>query len=268
MHETPSPAPRLNLASLLRKPAEIVVAGPVPSSETVAGPETEPAAVAPTPVTVPRIRPEDIPADAPRPVTDPSPAPALDGLVWPGAAVAATTETETARAPAADSPLPRFLRAPARRATPWWQWASLALLAALLVLQVLLADRDRLAASPALRPLLAALCPPLGLDLPVWHAPEAISMLERNVQPLPGRDGMLVVEARFRNDARWEQALPVIELTLASADGQVAGQRRFTPADYHPQDAGARLAPGQSISVRWQVAEPAVAAGTFHFRFH
>ena len=286
MQQTPPPAPRLNLASLLRKPAEIVVAETV--SPEPAEPTTPVSDSAPTPVSVPRIRPVVLPVATPAPAPTVSPAPVapplragpavaaaapladhLAGLHWPGADTPAVTTAATAAAPAAApaASLPGFLRAPHRRRAPAWQWAVLLALALALLLQVLLADRDHLAANPTLRPLLTTLCQPLGCDLPPWREPAAITMIERDVQPLPGRTGVLVVQASFRNDARWEQALPDIELTLASADGQVAGRRRFTPADYHARDVNARLAPGQTFSVQWQVAEPAITADTFHFRF-
>ena len=288
MQQTPPPAPRLNLASLLRKPAEIVVADPVSAEPPAPVSDSDnDRDRAPTPVSVPRIRPVVLPSATPPPgpvaAPDHAAAPAgpaaaaeapltdqLAGLHWPGAQPPAQPLADTATAPAtapAAAPLPGFLRAQHRRRAPAWQWAVLLVLALALLLQVLLADRDRLAANPSLRPLLTTLCQPLGCDLPPWREPAAITMIERDVQPLPGRSGVLVVQASFRNDARWEQALPDIELTLASADGQVAGRRRFTPADYHPGHTRARLAPGQTLSVQWQVAEPALTADTFHFRF-
>lgn len=177
----------------------------------------------------------------------------------PAAAVSAGALPDTA---------PAFARRPTgARALPRWQWIVLALLALTLLLQVVLADRARLAADAGSRPLVESLCGLLGCSLPAWQEPDAFSMLERSVLPVPGHPGVLSVEASFRNDARWSQSLPLIELTLSTADGQVSGQRIFTPAEYLGSAPPVRVAPGQSVQAHLLLAEPPASAEAFHFRF-
>jgi len=106
-----------------------------------------------------------------------------------------------------------------------------------------------------------------GCRLPAWQEPDAFTMVDRQVQPAPDQPGVLLVEASFRNDARWAQALPLIELTLSTADGQVSGQRIFAPAEYLGDAAPALLAPGQSAQARLLLAEPKPSAEAFNFRF-
>lgn len=169
--------------------------------------------------------------------------------------------------------LPSFARrhAPAVSGGLGWRGALLAAaLLAVLAVQLLLAQRDELAASPRWRPLASGVCTTLGCELPAWREPRAFTMLSRSVQPAPGRPRVLTVEASFRNDARWPQPWPVLWLGLSDADARVAAQRAFTAREYLGPDADAApgLAPGQSANVRFEIAEPATQTVAFTFEFH
>lgn len=230
--------PRQSLAALLRSPA-------------------------PSPVAAPAA--DDVPASTPQPVQE---EPARADTAAPQPLPDSADNAPAATAPAASDAAPTFLRqGPPGPQMARWQWLLAAGLGALLVLQVVLADRSRLASDPAHRPWLENLCGVLRCRLPTWQEPEAFNMLQRSVLPVPGQPGTLQVEASFRNDARWRQALPLIELTLSTADGQVSGQRIFAPAEYLGSDAPAWLEPGQSAQASFQLVEPAPAAEAFHFRF-
>jgi len=168
---------------------------------------------------------------------------------------------------------PSFLRrspaTPSLRHTPRWQWAALAGLAMLLALQVVVADRARLAANADWRPLLGGLCGALRCTLPAWHQPDAFTMLQRDIRPLAGRQGVLQVQASFRNDARWAQAWPGLQLSLADADGRVIGRRTLQPGDYlgPAHDPQQRLEPGQSAQVSFLLREPSATTVAYTFEF-
>jgi len=145
--------------------------------------------------------------------------------------------------------------------------AVLAGLALLLVLQLLLADRARLAADARWRPALASLCGVLHCALPSWHEPEAFTLVARDVRP--ARPGVLHVSASFRNDARWAQAWPALHLALQDVDGRTVGARVFAPREYLGREVTQNeVAPGQVASVAFDVGEPpgTVVAFTFDFR--
>lgn len=147
--------------------------------------------------------------------------------------------------------------------------AGIVVLALALLLQLLLADRARLAADPGWRPVVAGVCSLLGCSVPAWREPTAFTMVERDVRGHPRTPGALRVSATFRNDARWAQAWPTLLLTLSDVDGRVVGARAFAPADYLDAAAsGTQLAPGQRASVAFDVREPApdIVAFTFEFR--
>ena len=175
---------------------------------------------------------------------------------------------------AAHEDAPSFTRVMAvRQKAPLWCWPLLAALTLLLALQLLLADRARLAADARWRPLLQTLCGTLRCTLPTWHEPTAFTLLNREVRPLTGVPGVLQVQASFRNDARWAQAWPGLQLSLSDADGRLIGSRVVSPQDYlghpmPPSDAFApALAPGQGAHITFRVREPAASTAAFEFDF-
>ena len=148
------------------------------------------------------------------------------------------------------------------------EWLVAAALALFLLLQLLVVQRDALAASASWRPLIVAGCNVVGCELPPWHQPDAFSMLSREVIAVPDRPGVLRVQASFRNDARWAQAWPALVLTLSDADNRVLGTRRFLPEEYLGKPTlGGTLAPGQASQLEFDIAEPAPNVVGFDFRF-
>ena len=183
------------------------------------------------------------PVEAP-PASEPEPAPAAATTASTGPAFAVPTAAGRGR----------------------WRWALIALLALLLGLQILLADRARLAADPGWRPVVENLCGALGCTLPAWHEPTAFLMLDRQIRPAD-TPGVLRVDATFRNDARWAQDWPALQLALSDADGRVLGSAAFTPEQYLGAAPATRLAPGQSAQASFLVREPAPGTVAFSFEF-
>lgn len=191
------------------------------------------------------------------------------------AGAAADTTSRNAKTPrrrGRRGAVPSFVRGsapaqPRRRAGRWY--AASAVLALVLALQLLLAQRDELAASARWRPWVASLCSALACDIPAWREPRAYTVLDRSVQPSRTTAGVLAVEVSFRNDARWPQPWPTLLLTLSDIDGREVGMRAFSPAEYREGSARTdRLAPGETTTARLQVREPAprIVAFTFDFQ--
>lgn len=202
---------------------------------------------------------------------EPAPPPETDADRIGAPAQAAPAVPVVAKAAARE---PSFLHGhaharPSAARAPRWQWAVLGVLALALVLQVLLADRARLAGDAAWRPALTTLCDALGCSLPPWREPQAFAMLDRDVRPVPEVPGVLQAQATFRNDARWPQPWPVLMLTLKDADGRTLGARALRPSEYLPRDgaASATLGPGQSAQVAVRVREPSANVVAFSFDF-
>lgn len=188
---------------------------------------------------------------------------AAGGRIPPATAVPAVAAT-TRR-------LPSFARSADGSARPVrerWLIVAVFALAILLVLQLLLADRARLAANAQWRPLLATLCGVLRCELPPWREPAAFTLLQRDVRQHPTLPGALRVSATFRNDARWSQPWPRLQLTLSDVNGRPAGQRRFDAQEYLGGAPGqAELASGESATVAMDILEPAPQIVAYDFRF-
>lgn len=170
--------------------------------------------------------------------------------------------------------VPSFVRpppkiAPLGRAGRWRLGIALALATLALALQIVLADWSRFAASATWRPWMVATCATVGCTLPPWREPSAFVVLSREIQPHPTHPQALLVTASFRNDARWAQGWPLLELALTDLDGQRIGQRRFVPREYlggPPSTEG--VEPGQSATVALEILDPGNRAVAFEFDFH
>ncbi|WP_126967832.1 DUF3426 domain-containing protein [Xanthomonas arboricola] len=204
----------------------------------------------------------------------PAPGTAPDTDAEPGGNDAGAAD---AAAPAQFQPLPaqpapafarRGLSRPRLRASGR-QWALLLGLVGLLALQIVIADRAQLAADARWRPLVSAACTVARCTLPAWREPAALTLLNREVRPLPGVPGVLQIQASFRNEARWAQAWPWLQLSLSDADGRVIGTRVLAPQEYLGQPPAAQdtLAPGQAVQVAFRVREPAASTAAFSFDF-
>ena len=149
-----------------------------------------------------------------------------------------------------------------------WLPAVAAMLALVLGLQCVLADRARLAAEPQWRPVLSVLCKTLFCDLPPWREPAAFTLLQRDVRQHPGIPGALRVSATFRNDARWPQPWPQLRLTLSDVNGRPAGERSFSVNEYLGGPPGqAELANGESATIAMDILEPAARIVAYDFSF-
>ena len=163
---------------------------------------------------------------------------------------------------------PSFIREPAPRRSRAGEWIALLVLALALAAQLFFSQRAQLAANAQWRPLVLAACGVLGCSVPAWREPAAFGMLSRDVIAVPGRPGVLRVQASFRNDAAWPQPWPALVLALSDASGRQLGVRRFVPGDYlgeAPKEA--LLAPGQATQLAFDIVEPGPGVVAFDFRF-
>ncbi|MEA5123658.1 DUF3426 domain-containing protein [Xanthomonas floridensis] len=218
----------------------------------------------------------DLHAPAATPATGRAAAAADADAVWEpdAAAIHAGTQAPSAT-PLLPLPTPnapafarRGLSRPRLRASGR-QWALLVGLVGVLALQIVIADRAHLAGDARWRPVVSAACAVLRCSLPAWREPAALTLLNREVRPMPGMPGVLQIQASFRNDARWAQAWPWLQLSLSDADGRVIGTRVLGPQEYLGQAPAEQdtLAPGQAVQVAFRVREPAASTAAFSFDF-
>ena len=288
-----SASPPMSVASLLKTPTPVVeeattpreapdastsAAAEIPAHETPAAPPAPPRE---SPAS-PRVVPDDsiaTPASKDVPAgtvgVDDTVADVIGTAHVDPPAIAEAPPPAIAPRPAATRTSPSF----ARRGAPGpldarmrrqhrILYGAVVALTLLLGLQVLLADRARLASDPDWRPTLARLCGVLRCSLPPWREPTALTVLARDVRPDGARAGQLLATATFRNDARWAQAWPRLRLTLSDIDGRAVGTRVFTVQEYLlAAPAQPTLAAGDSAEARLQLVEPDARAVSFAFDF-
>lgn len=184
-------------------------------------------------------------AVAQAPVEEPAPPP----LPAPAVSVLTGTDEEPQEIEAAE---PGFV-VQARRKAFWQSPLVRGLLSVLLLLLTLLLagqwvlyERDRLAAAhPALRPLLAQACEPLGCELAPLRRIDAVvidsSTLTRRLGSFYGFDFVL------KNNADLPLAVPALELSLTNSRDEVLSRRVFLPSEL--PGAPAQLPPNASVSL-------------------
>ena len=118
-------------------------------------------------------------------------------------------------------------------------------------------------------PLLAPLCDYVPCFPKVIHAPDRISVLQRDIQPAANDPGSLTLSATIRNDADIAQHLPDIQLSLLDNNGAVLIRRRLSPADYlFPTPADDRvMKPGEVVTIALDFKDPGHEASGFVLDF-
>lgn len=119
-------------------------------------------------------------------------------------------------------------------------------------------------AAPGMRPVLEVLSETLGTDIPLPHHVELISIETSDLQADPAHSKLLVLQATLRNRAAYEQAYPLLELSLTDTLDNAIARRVFQPAEYlPPQNPPDQAFPANAdIAVRlWVEAKEIAAAG-------
>lgn len=150
----------------------------------------------------------------------------------------------------------------------WIAIAALVVLSVTLFFQLLMSDRERLAAHADSRPMITKVCAALGCDIPLWREPAAFTLIARDVRPHPAQQGVLHISATFRNEARWTQAWPVVRVKLTDINGATVAMRDFLPRDYLSSDhQNNGIDPGQSANISMDVIDPSLHSIAFDFQF-
>jgi predicted Zn finger-like uncharacterized protein len=103
----------------------------------------------------------------------------------------------------------------------------------LLVLQIALKDRDRLAAAnPGLRPWLARLCEPLHCTIRPPRQIDAVAIDSSSFNKL--RPDAFRLNVTLKNDSAIDVAMPALELTLTDGQDQPLVRRVVTPEELGP----------------------------------
>lgn len=241
----PEPEPEVALAPAPETTPEPEVAAPPAEAQPTESSEPE----SPGDEELPKLPGEDdeiehieLDVDPLGPLTEPSP----EEDTTPGPTARLSFEMP-AREP--DPPTILDLHQPAITTTgPGWPWIFGSLVALLVAAaQLALHYRtDLIAAYPSARPTFVTACDLLGCQITLPRKIDLISIDASDLVPDEKRPGTLHLSATLRNRARFAQAWPHLEITLADAQERPLLRRALAPAEYLPAD----IDPGKGFPAR------------------
>lgn len=130
-------------------------------------------------------------------------------------------------------------------------WAGVVLSLVILLFQWAVHDRHRLAAwQPALKPVLSALCQPLGCRIEPVRQLDAVVIESSGLVRMLGQ--LHALDVVLKNTQAWPVALPSLELSLNDAQDQVLARRVLLAQDW--PDAPPVLEPGQTWPVKLRLS--------------
>lgn len=218
---------------------------------------------------------------APEPASDvPEPAPSASpfpdgGLPDPGGESSTLAATDAGIAEpepveiAAAAPIYVPPRRPRVRRGDWFFAFGCLVLALILAAQLGWAKRVALVRDPATQAWAMQVCAKFNCHLPPIRDTAKLELLSRDIRPDPDAAGALVITATVRNDAPFRQPWPIVVVAMTDLDNDVVAMRRFRPAEYMPDPARRRggIAPGTTVAVAFEVADPGKRAVSYRFSF-
>jgi predicted Zn finger-like uncharacterized protein len=161
------------------------------------------------------------------------------------------------------------LEAPPAEAPSRWPAVGVVLLVLLALGQLAWQLRQPILATPAGRGIAEGVCDLAGCQLPPRRAPSRYVVLERNIAPVAGREGVLALHLSFRNSAEFAQPLPDVQLSLYDSEERLMARRRLHPDEYlfPAPPAGTLVESGGLLQVDLQLEDPGRRATGFKLEF-
>ncbi len=158
---------------------------------------------------------------------------------------------------------------PVNSSTLTWGIVGL-LLCALLFTQVSYFMSDKLAQSyPVLRPWLEQFCAVTQCRLSLQHAPDKITIINRDLRDHPTIPEALLISLTLKNGASFTQPYPLLKLSFFDINHRLLASRTFQPREYLPQtveiDDG--FPAERPLSVTLELIAPDKQAVNFEFEF-
>lgn len=156
---------------------------------------------------------------------------------------------------------------PPRRAGRGAAWGS-ALLAVLLLVQVVWFNREHFLRDPRIGPRVAAWCQRMDCDPGPVRDPERLILDGHDLEPVPEPEGTLRFSATLANRSVFSQPCPDLRLSLVDTQGTLVGVRRFKPVEYLADPPSTcPLQPGAEARVRVDLAAPGPLPLAYRFEF-
>jgi hypothetical protein len=121
---------------------------------------------------------------------------------------------------------------------------------------------ETLAIKPATRPWFEEACSRIGCRLPDIPDPSKLKIEELVVRKHPNVAGALVVDAILKNNARFPQPFPMLQLRFSNNANEVVASRLLKPMEYLKGEAKLlrRMPPDTPIRISLDVVDPGTSA--------
>jgi predicted Zn finger-like uncharacterized protein len=154
-------------------------------------------------------------------------------------------------------------------------WGTGALiLAACLLLEYVWFNRDHYSKSPELQTVIEMLCQQFECKNLAMREPEKIELVARNIYTHPNEKNALMVDVTMKNQAKFSQPYPLMNISFSDIRGNAVAFRSFLPDEYLPvaykrgnKKQQAILHPDESTSLTLEIMDPGKQATTYEFNF-
>lgn len=154
--------------------------------------------------------------------------------------------------------------------TVLWSIGTL-LLTVTLLLEYTWFNRNQLSQVPELQTVVKRLCQVVECKEFAMRNPAKIELITRNIYSHPLEKDALMVNVTMKNNARFAQPYPVVQIDFSDIRGGTVSARRFFPEEYMPMQTDTEalhlLQPNSETTVTLEIQDPGKQAMTYEFNF-
>lgn len=159
--------------------------------------------------------------------------------------------------------------------TPTVLWSiGILLLTASLYIEYVWFNRDQFSQITEFKTLIDNTCKQFECKKLSVREPSKIELITRNVYSHPNEKNALIVDITMKNNAKYAQPYPVLQIDFSDIRGGAVAARRFFPDDYlsiedtqNKEKQPLLIQPDTSTSVTLEIKDPGKQAMTYEFNF-
>ena len=159
--------------------------------------------------------------------------------------------------------------------TPTVLWSiGILLLTATLYIEYVWFNRDQFSQITEFKTLIDNTCKQFECKNLSVREPSKIELITRNVYSHPNEKNALIVDITMKNNAKYAQPYPVLQIDFSNIRGGTVAARRFFPDDYlaiedtqNKEKQPLLIQPDTSTSVTLEIKDPGKQAMTYEFNF-
>jgi predicted Zn finger-like uncharacterized protein len=163
----------------------------------------------------------------------------------------------------------------ARSVVPTLLWGiGILSLTATLLIEYVWFNRDQFSQVAEFQTLVTNACEQFECKNIALRDTSKMELITRNVYSHPNEKDALIVDVTMKNNARFAQPYPVLQIDFSDIRGNTVAARRFLPGDYlsieddqSSQKQRPLLQPDTSTSITLEIQDPGKQAMTYEFNF-